>query len=105
MSELITLRPNANLDLDCIWINGVRTTLRAALLANPLMVDEIEIRDCDDVLGINALAAARVDACGNNNLTAISAPHARLVYVTPHRGVTVTAPKAKIHTFNSRAPI
>ncbi len=105
MSQLITLRPTANLELDCIWINGERVTLRAALQVNPLLVDELEIRDCDDVLGINALAAARVDACGNNNLTAISAPYARLVYVTPHRGVAVTAPKAKIHTFNARAPI
>jgi hypothetical protein len=105
MSQLITLRPNANLELDCIWINGARTTLRAALQANPLMVDELEIRDCDDVLGISALAAARVDACNCHSLTAISAPHARLVYVTPHRGVTISAPKAKIHHINARAPI
>jgi hypothetical protein len=105
MSQLITLRANANLEMDSLWINGERVTLRAALQANPLMIDQFEIRDCDDVLSINALAAARVDACGCNNLTSISAPHARLVYVTPHRGVAVTAPKAKIHTFNSRAPI
>jgi hypothetical protein len=105
MSQLITLRPNASLEVNTIWINGERTTLRAALQVNPLLVDELEIRDCDDILGISALAAARVDACGCNNLTAISAPHARLVYVTPHRGVAVTAPKAKIHTFNARAPI
>lgn len=105
MSQLITLRPNANLELDCVWINGARTTLRAALQTNPLMVDEIEIRDSDDVLTINALAAARVDACHCSNLTAISAPHARFVYVTPHRGVAVSAPKAKIYNINARAPI
>lgn len=56
MSQLITLRPNASLDLDCVWINGARTTLRAALQANPLLVDQLEIRGCDDILTINARA-------------------------------------------------
>ncbi len=105
MSQLITLRPNASLEVNTIWINGEQTTLRAALQANPLLVDQLEIRCCDDILTINALAAARVDAYGCNNLTAISAPYARLVYVTPHRGVAVTAPKAKIYNINARAPI
>jgi antirestriction protein ArdC len=92
MSQLITLRPKANLEVNTIWINGEQTTLRAALQANPLLVDQLEIRCCDDILTINALAAARVDACNCHSLTSISAPHARLVYVTPHRGVAISAP-------------